>query len=194
VLAGVQARFRVEAGGGRDPSAVLAALNQELVSLEQPAKFVGLLCARVEVRHGRIWLANAGLTPPLVRRRDGRHEELTGGGILLGVSGEARYQDLCVELGAGDVAVIYTDGLTEAQAGTELFGIERVRQVLDRHAHERASRIVEALIARARAFTDQPLDDLTVLVLKQLTDPLPAPRGMGERTLKEAATLADHSR
>src|SRR6185295_15544485 len=72
VLAGVQARFRVEAGGGGNPSAVLAALNQELVGLGQPAKFVGLLCARVDVRRGRIWLANGGLTPPLLRRSDGR--------------------------------------------------------------------------------------------------------------------------
>jgi hypothetical protein len=43
VLAGVQARFRAEAGGGRDPGAILRALNQELVGLGQPAKFVGLL-------------------------------------------------------------------------------------------------------------------------------------------------------
>ena len=194
VLAGVQARFRVEAGGGHDPSELLGVLNQELVDLEQPAKFVGLLCARVEVRHGRIWLANAGLTPPLVRRRAGRFEELTGGGMLLGVSAEARYQDICVELKAGDLALIYTDGLTEAQSGAELFGIERVREVVARHAHERAGRIVQALIAAVRAFSDRPLDDLTVLVLKQLADPIPATRGSAELPLKRMSLAADHSR
>ena len=192
VLAGVQARFRAEAGGGRAPGELLGALNQDLVALQQPGKFVGLLCARVEVRHGRIWFANAGLTPPMVRRRDGRCEEFTAGGVLLGVSGQARYQDLCVELKAGDLALIYTDGLTEAQAGTELFGIERVREVLDRHAHERASRIVQALIAAVRGFSDRPLDDLTVLVLKQLADPLPATRGSGESRLKRLSLAADH--
>jgi len=192
VLAGVQARFRAEAGGGRAPGELLGALNQELVELQQPARFMGLVCARVEVRHGRVSLANAGLTPPLVRRRNGRFEELTAGGMLLGVSGDARYQDMLVELGAGDLALIYTDGLTEAQAGTELFGIERVREVLDRHAHARAARIVEALIAAVRAFTDRPLDDLTVLVLKQLADPLPATRGSGESRLKRPSLAADH--
>jgi serine phosphatase RsbU (regulator of sigma subunit) len=192
VLAGVQARFRVEAGGGHDPSELLGALNQELVDLEQPAKFVGLLCARVEVRYGRIWFANAGLTPPLVRRRDGRFEELTSGGMLLGVSGQARYHDICIELKAGDLALIYTDGLTEAQAGSELFGIERVREVVARHAHERAGRIVQALIAAVRTFSDRPLDDLTVLVLKQLADPVAATRGHGELSLKGAGLAADH--
>ena len=192
VLAGVQARFRVEASGVRDPSALLGVLNQELVELEQPDKFVGLLCARVDVRNGRIWLANAGLTPPLLRRRDGRTEELTGGGMLLGVSGQARYRDTCVELRAGDLMLIYTDGLTEAQAGSELFGIDRVREVVERHAHERAGRIVQALIAAVRGFADHTLDDLTVLVVKQLADPLPASRGRREPALKPTGVSADH--
>lgn len=184
VLAGVQGRFRAEADGGRTPSEVLEALNQELVAQGQPNRFVGLLCARVDVRHGCVWLANAGLTPPIVRRRDGRCEVLTGGGMLLGVSGRACYQDVRVGLRAGDVALIHTDGLTEAQRGDELFGSERVRQVLDRHAHERAGRIVEALIGAVRAFSDRPLDDLTVLVLKQLADPMPAPAGAVQEPLK----------
>ena len=192
VLAGVQARFRVEAGGGRDPSDLLASLNRDLVERGQPAKFVGLLCARVEVRHGRIRFANAGLTPPLVRRRDGRYEEQTAGGMLLGVSDQAHYRDAAIELKSGDLALIYTDGLTEAQAGNELFGLDRVREVLDRHAHDRAARIVQALLAAARGFTDRPLDDLTVLVLKQLADPLPTTRGPGELALKRVALAADH--
>lgn len=192
VLAGVQARFRVEAGAAREPSELLGALNQELVQLGQPAKFVGLLCARVEVRHGRIWLANAGLTPPLVRRRDGRFEEVTTSGMLLGVSGQAHYEDTCIELKAGDLTLIYTDGLTEAQSGAGLFGIERVREVVERHAHERASRIVQALIAAVRGFSDRPLDDLTVLVLRQLADPLPPTRGSADLPLKRLALAADH--
>jgi len=191
VLAGVQARFRAEAGRGRDPSDLLRALNQELVDLEQPATFMGLLCARVDVRHGRLWIANAGLTPPLLRRRDGRWEELDGGGILLGVSDQARYRDRCVDLRAGDVAVIYTDGLSEARSGEELFGPDGIREVLDRHAHERAGRILEALVARVRGFAGRPLDDLTVLVLKQLADPLPVGSRPVENPLKFALLPAD---
>jgi len=192
VLAGVQARFRSEANGGRDPSEVLRALNQDLVGIGQPGKFVGLLCARIEVRQGRIWLANAGLTPPLLRHRDGRCEELTGGGMLLGVSDQAHYRDTCVDLQAGDVALIYTDGLTEARSGEELFGIDRVREILDRHAHERAGRILEALVASVRAFADQALDDLTLVVLKQLADPRPATRGAGQVPLKPTPLPADN--
>ena len=56
-----------------------------------------------------------------------------------------------------------------AQQGDELFGVERVCQVLDAHAHRRAKDIMHALLDGVRAFADQPLDDVTVVVLKQLT-------------------------
>jgi serine phosphatase RsbU (regulator of sigma subunit) len=181
VLAGVQARFRDEARRALSPGALLDVLNRELVGLDQPEKFMGLLCARIEVRGGRVWLANAGLTPPLVRRRDGRFEELTDGGVLLGVSVDATYPDVPVELGAGDLLLLCTDGLTEAQCGDELFGTDLVREVLDACPGRRAADVLEALLAAVRAFADRPLDDLTVVVLRQLTEPA---RGAGPATQK----------
>jgi serine phosphatase RsbU (regulator of sigma subunit) len=174
LLAGVQARFRSVARSGEMPGAVLAEINHELVSLEQPEKFVGLLCAWVDVRMGRLHLANAGLTPPLVRRKSGACELVTEGGLVLGVSDEAEYRDVCVPLAAGDMALLYTDGLTEARRGEEMFGIERVRAVLDAHAHRRARDVLAALLSAVREWAEPPLDDLTVLVLKQLADPQPS--------------------
>ena len=172
VLARVQAHFRDEARRAGSPGALLRALNRELVGLDQPEKFMGLLCSRVDVRTGRVWFANAGLTPPLVRRREGRFEELTAGGVLLGVSGDATYPDVGVDLQGGDVVVLYTDGLTEARRGDELFGVERVRKSLDACGTRRAADILEGLLAAVRDFADRPLDDLTVVVLRQLTDPV----------------------
>ncbi|HEY3217313.1 MAG TPA: SpoIIE family protein phosphatase [Candidatus Eisenbacteria bacterium] len=171
LLAGVQARFRSEALRGRGPGQLLGALNLELAHLDRPEKFVGLLCARVDVRQGRMTFANAGLTPPLVRRRAGSFDELTEGGLLLGVRAEADYPDTSVELRGGDVALIYSDGLTEARRGEELFGLERVRRVLDASAGRRAADILAGLLGAVREFAEDPLDDLTVVVLKQLADP-----------------------
>lgn len=175
VLAGVQTRFRTEAARGATPGRILSTLNRELVAFDQPDRFMGLLCARVDVRRGRVALANAGLTPPLVRRRSGRIETITTGGVLLGVSRGADYADVSVELGAGDLLVLYTDGLTEARRGDELFGSSRVEQVLDRCAGRRATDVLEALLQEVRRFADRPLDDLTVVVLRQLS----APAGAG---------------
>ena len=168
VLAGVQARFRDEARRARHPGELLEAMNRDLVALDQPERFMGLLCARVEASAGLVRFANAGLTPPLLRRRDGRREPLTESGLLLGVREGANYPVATAELEPGDVLVVYTDGLTEAPREGEPFGEERMWQLLDRHAHRRASDLVEELMGAVRAWADEPLDDLTIVVLKQL--------------------------
>ncbi|MFN8586447.1 MAG: SpoIIE family protein phosphatase [Candidatus Eisenbacteria bacterium] len=168
VLAGVQSRFRDEAQRARHPGELLEALNRDLVALEQPEKFMGMICARVDATAGTFAFANAGLTPPIVRRRGGATEEWRESGLLLGVGPEARYPVSNVALGPGDLAVLYTDGLTEAARDGELFGAERVAEVLERHAHRRAADIVEELMQAARRWANEPLDDLTVVVLKQL--------------------------
>src|SRR5580765_2464571 len=194
VLARVQAHFRDEARRAGSPGALLRALNRELVALDQPEKFMGLPCARVDVRNGRVWFANAGLTPPLVRRRGGRFEELTAGGTLLGVSGDATYPDVGVDLSAGDVVVLYTDGLTEARRGDELFGVERVRRSLDLAGTSRAADILEDLLAAVRDFADRPLDDLTVVVLRQLTEPVRGRNPISQIALKLRTAAADTAR
>ena len=65
--------------------------------------------------------------------------------------------------------MVYTDGLTEARRGEELFGTDRVRETVTRCQKRRAVDILEALIEAVREFATSPLDDLTVMVLKQLT-------------------------
>jgi len=156
---------------------VLAALNRELSNLAQPERFVGLLCAVMDARLGRLQVANAGITPPLVLRADGTREVVTESGLLLGVSHQARYADALVHLGAGDVAVLHTDGLTEARRGDEMFGLERVWPVLEANAHRRSRDVLEALLAAVKAFAEPPLDDMTILVLKQLAAPAPVASG-----------------
>lgn len=190
VLAGVQSRFRDLAQRARQPGDLLEALNHDLVAHEQPDRFMGLLCARVDVSRAVVRFANAGLTPPLVRRAGGESEELRESGLLLGVSATATYETAAVELGAGDVVLVYTDGLTEASRGGQMFGVEGAQEVLDRNAHRRAADIVEELLAAVRAWADEPLDDLTLVVLKQLAHPAGRPRP-GDFILKPIHTPAD---
>ena len=168
VLAGVQARFRDEAQRASHPGELLEAMNRDLVAVDQPERFMGLLCARVDAGAGLVRFANAGLTPPFVRRRDGRRLELKASGVLLGVQDGATYPVTEVALEPGDVLIFYTDGLTEASRGGEQYGDERLWQVLDRHSHRRAADVVEELMGAVRGWADGPLDDLTIVVLKQL--------------------------
>src|SRR5262249_32780851 len=109
VLAGVQSRFRDEAQRARHPGELLEAMNRDLVAVDHPERFMGLLCARVDAGTGVVRVANAGLTPPLVRRRDGSRLELKESGVLLGVQEGASYPVASVELSPGDVLLFSTD-------------------------------------------------------------------------------------
>ncbi len=190
VLAGVQSRFRAEALRARHPGELLEALNRDLVAVAQPEKFVSLLCARVDVSGAQLRFANAGLTPPLVRRADGRFEEVRDGGLLLGVREDARYAVSTVELEAGDLALVYSDGLTEASRDGRMFGLEGVQAVLARNAHRRAADVVEELLQAVRRWANEPLDDLTIVVLRQLTRPGQRARP-GQREIKPGEPAAD---
>ncbi len=189
VMAGVQARFRDEATRTRHPGEVLEALNRDLVALQQPEKFMGLICARVDAAAATVRFANSGLTPPLVWRTERTLEEHLEGGVLLGVSPLARYETSTVELRAGDVVLLHTDGLTEAMHQGEPFGRDGVAAVLEAHGHRRAGDILEALLRAVRAHADEPLDDLTLVVLKQLSRP--AFRTTGHAGLQSATASAD---
>ena len=109
----------------------------------------------------------------LVVRENGvleRHDTLNLGfplGLEKDISrfiGEAR-----IPLQAGDVMVVYTDGITEAiDENGVAFGIERLSEVL-RTSHDKCSReIREAVMERLHEYTAglQSLDDMSLLVIK----------------------------
>ena len=122
MLAGVQARFRSEAKRGRGPSEAPGASITISCERDQPENFVGLLCARCRRTRGADVVRERRAHPSAAPPRGGRFEELSEAGVLLGVSPRADYRNTTVELGPGDIVLVYTDGLTEARRGEELFG------------------------------------------------------------------------
>lgn len=145
-----------------------------------------ILCDNVRDRLGR----DEHATVTLLRYRDngrvefaGAHEELviyraardecevidTPGlwaGITKGVSRES-VPNGSFRLAPGDVLLLYTDGVTEAQSHTGgLFGVERVCQSLREVAALPAADILEHVLARIEAWMSRRRDDLTLVVLR----------------------------
>ena len=169
LLAGVQAGLRSHAGHDEAPGAALRRLNEELVLLSQPEKFVCLAYARLDARRRTLTWANAGLNPPIVVHSDGRWEEIEHGGLILGVSPGQTYEELSWTFERGSLIAFHTDGLTDARRGDATFGPERLGPVLARHRHARAEQIAgRALAAAAEWHQDGPPDDRTIAILKFL--------------------------
>jgi serine phosphatase RsbU (regulator of sigma subunit) len=169
LLASVQAQLRGRASSLPSPGALLARLNDELCALRQPEKFVCLAFARLDARRQTLTWANAGLNPPLVVHPDGRVEELTHGGLILGVTAGQTYDDMETRLVRGSVVAFYTDGMTDSMRAEGPYGAERLAASIVRHRHLRASRLVDRVIEESAAWHDLGgADDRTIVILKML--------------------------
>jgi sigma-B regulation protein RsbU (phosphoserine phosphatase) len=169
LLASAQAHLRGRAVEGSSPGALLARLNDELVTLHQPEKFVCLAFARLDAPRRTLTWANAGLNPPLLVEPDGRVTALEHGGLILGVTGGQEYLDMETRCPRGSLVAFYTDGVTDSLKDDEPFGPERLAESLARHRHLRAARLVDRVLEESTAWhTTGPADDRTLAILKFL--------------------------
>ncbi|MBY0530244.1 MAG: SpoIIE family protein phosphatase [Rhabdochlamydiaceae bacterium] len=131
--------------------------------------WVGLMSAGTRKLH----YVSCGHLPALLKRANGALEELTTEGMALGVMPNMQVQAASVELSFGDVLILYTDGITDAQNSYfELFGKERFLEVVRGTKHKNAQELVDAVLESVDAFSQghPPFDDRTLLVL-QMTEP-----------------------
>jgi phosphoserine phosphatase RsbU/P len=98
-------------------------------------------------------------------------ESLNGGGPVLGIVPFAPYKQERMRLDPGDVLVIYSDGVTEANnVSEEEFGEERLVEVLRRNRGKPAGVIVNAIMEALGKFTmGAPQgDDITLVVARRV--------------------------
>jgi serine phosphatase RsbU (regulator of sigma subunit) len=115
------------------PSGVLATMHQALRD-QHADRFCTVAYAHLRVGRERIGLelACGGHPLPLVVHRDGRVDPVGRLGTLLGSDIEPRLADVAVELVAGDVLVLYTDGVTEVRRRRrEVFGHRQLVALLE---------------------------------------------------------------
>lgn len=149
---------------------VMARVNRLVHEATNGDRFITTFYGLIDAENKRLMYINAGHNPPLLLRADGSSQLLSHGGLPLGAFDDSRYSESVVEFRAGDVLVLYTDGVVEARdARDELFGLERLEQVVRAYESERAYTIVQAVTGAVHDFAfdlDGPEDDLTVMVIK----------------------------
>jgi len=119
--------------------------------------------------NGDFNFVNAGHTYPLVVRSDGRVEPLEKSNFPLGLFPGISFDAGCALLSAGDIVLLFSDGLTEAQNfRNELFGESRLNSVARECAKLPAPAASEKVLKSVRDFVGPapPSDDLTLVVLR----------------------------
>ena len=105
-----------------------------------------------------------------------RAQVLTPDGMVVGLripGAELKFEELleehCLDLGVGDVVVLYTDGITEAMnADEDLFGEARLGKIVEEHGHLDSAELRERILREIESFVgsaDQH-DDMTMILLK----------------------------
>ncbi len=161
---------RAEVAHGLGPVDVLRRLNRAVL-LETggaPARFATVVQGLLTVGEDRVSvrLASAGHPPALVRRGV-RVEPVTAPGTLLGVYHDVRLSEVAVELAAGEMLVLYTDGVTEARGVDGFYGPRRLAAVVGSPEHATADQVAGAVLADVVAFQRERLrDDVAVLVVE----------------------------
>ncbi len=133
--------------------------------------FTALCLVALEAPGRNLRYVNAGMTEPLLKSADGVRSLATPDPRLpLGVHEEVAYRERRVQLRPGDVLVLYTDGLPEAQSpAREVYGYTALeRRLAALPTEEMSSReILRALLADVRRFVSAApqQDDMTVIVV-----------------------------
>jgi serine phosphatase RsbU (regulator of sigma subunit) len=153
------------------PSSVMTLSNDALFrDLAADNDLLTAFFAVLDTRAGVLRYANAGHEPPLVKHLDGSVEYLTAGGPMFTGIGSPQYNEGSIDIHAGGVLVMLTDGITEARkAGQwEMFGPEGVERSLARTAGASAQQIASGLLADALSFAERSLrDDVAIVVIKK---------------------------
>ena len=89
-------------------------------------------------------------------------------GLPLGAFEAATYDEQTLALAPGDVIVFHTDGVSEARAGDEDYGLARLRRQVEQHAALSAEEMGDRILADLSAFAsgNPRRDDLTLLIVK----------------------------
>jgi serine phosphatase RsbU (regulator of sigma subunit) len=134
LMAKLSGEMRYALASEATPAAAVQRVNAAFSHSRWEDRFVTLVLVIVDPQDHKLTVVNAGHMPPLVRRADGRVEELGASiaGVPMGVDSTFTYEQTCADLITGDLVVMFTDGISEAMNGKgELYGIERLRKRLE---------------------------------------------------------------
>lgn len=162
--------LRTQMPSAVSPSGLLAGMNQLLYGWVESEHYISMFIASVNRRTLQLSFARAGHPLPLlIHGGSCEVTQLDAGGIMIGVLPDPVFPEQSAQLQPGDKVLLYTDGLTECRSPAgELFGLERLYEVLCRHGALPCDALVEQLVGEAQRFSgNRPFpDDLTILVLE----------------------------
>src|ERR1035441_6216193 len=152
------------------PQEVLNRVNQLVCQKSLPSQFVTLFLFLLDP-HGIGQFISAGHNPAfLFRFATGKIEKLVSDAYILGMFDFASYESRAFRLDKGDILVVYSDGLTDAQNHREeMFGEERLLEIIRQEAPAGSHALKQKFLKAIEEFTQgmPQTDDITFVVVEK---------------------------
>jgi PAS domain S-box-containing protein len=153
---------------GDMPAEVLELTNSVLGRSTDQETFVTTFVGLLDKRSGVLEYCNAGHTDPLVLRSSGAVERLTARSPLLGAFSEMEFEPARDSIAAGDVLLLYTDGVTESRGADGLFSEEGIRALLARSTHVSVTGLADHVMKQVADYASGGLsDDVAIMAVER---------------------------
>jgi phosphoserine phosphatase RsbU/P len=170
LMATLQASLRTLAALPGSVLDLTARLNQYACAQNLGGRrFTTAFLAELDPETGRLNYVNAGHNWPVLRRISGAMERLETGGLPLGIMASAPYQCGTTTLGPGDLLLIFTDGLVEAEDDRQQeYGEDRMFSVLADWNAVTADDVMKRMMTSVDSFVGytRQHDDITCMVVR----------------------------
>jgi serine phosphatase RsbU (regulator of sigma subunit) len=151
------------------PSTLVAKVNRMFWDVVPNGLFASLFFGVFDLEAGRLEYVNAGHHHPFVILPDGSIRDLSEGGIVLGLTEDANYEQASLPVQPDQLFVFYSDGVTDHGNGSgEMFGIDRLKDAAVR-THAATARItLYSLLGEVQGWSaGAPAeDDMTLVVAR----------------------------
>jgi sigma-B regulation protein RsbU (phosphoserine phosphatase) len=161
-----------DADGAREVARMTASINEQLCRATDSNRFATLFLALYDDRTRTLRYTNAGHNAPVLVRADGTVERLTTGGIVVGAFPSVVFEEGRTTLGAGDLLVLFSDGVTEAQSATgEEYGEGKFASFVAARRDDTASSLRRAVFEEIDRWSGDAErgDDQTLVILKAVS-------------------------
>ena len=168
----IQAALRAQCDTCESPGLVLERINLQIHASTDPQHFATLFLAVFDPESRQLIYSSGGHNAPVLMRNDGALELLEKGGLPLGAFDFGTYEEGTIQLDAGDLLFLYTDGLTETkdETGEDEYGEDRLNRLLLTQREATVSEIFTSVNRELAAFSgrEDADDDITMVGLKMV--------------------------
>lgn len=157
------------ASGPVGPAELMAKLNNQFQSRGDTVMYFTMVYGVLNVNNGHLRLCQAGHPPPLLVPRVGDVRFLGDGGFPVAMLPEIGYEEIELQLNAGDRLVLYSDGISDCMDETgEQYGGERIAEVFNKQRCAKTGRVLEDLSVRLQQWNGSAEfdDDVSILTLE----------------------------